>query len=51
MKKRDFKDWQYEQINDEFGYIRHYEKFKSLETWLKADNPKDEAEVIVVRQK
>jgi hypothetical protein len=39
MKKRDFKDWEYEQINDEFGYIRHYEKFEPLETWLKAENP------------
>ncbi len=44
MKKRDFKDWQYEQINDEFGYIRHYENFELLETWLKAENSINEAE-------
>ncbi len=39
MKKRDFKDWQFEQINIEFGYKRHYEGFKLLENWLLAENP------------
>ena len=44
MKKRDFKDWHFEEINDEFGYIRHYEDFEVLEVWLKAENPISEAE-------
>ena len=44
MKKRDFKDWHFEEINDEFGYIRHYEDFEMLEVWLKAENPINEAE-------
>ncbi len=44
MKKRDFKDWEFEQINDEFGYIRHYENFELLGIWIKAENPVDKFE-------
>jgi hypothetical protein len=44
MKKRDFKDWQFEQINIEFGYKRHYRNFDLLENWLKAENPITEVE-------
>ncbi len=39
MKKRDFKDWKFEDINQEFGYVRHYKGFEILENWLKAENP------------
>jgi len=39
MKKRKFEDWEFEQIHDEFGYIRHYEGFARLETWLQTDEP------------
>jgi hypothetical protein len=44
MKKRKFQDWEFEQIHNEFGYTRHYEGFALLETWLKADDPINEAE-------
>ena len=44
MKKKDFKDWKFEEINDEFGYKRHYKNFELLEIWLKAKNPIDEFE-------
>jgi hypothetical protein len=44
MKKKDFKDWKFEEINDEFGYKRHYKNVESLETWLKAENPITEVE-------
>ncbi len=39
MKKRKFEDWEFEQIQIEFGYNRYYEGFTLLETWLKADEP------------
>ena len=39
MKKKDFKDWKFSEINREFGYTRHYEDFETLETWLNAENP------------
>jgi hypothetical protein len=39
MKKKDFKDWEFEQINREFGYKRYYEKTKLLENWLKTEEP------------
>jgi hypothetical protein len=35
MKKRDFKDWKFEELNREFGYKRHYKDFELLEIWLK----------------
>ena len=48
MKKRQFKDWEFSQIHKEFGYKRHYEGFALLETWLKADDPINEAEKIAL---
>lgn len=39
MKKRDFKDWKFEDINQEFGYVRHYKKNELMEKWLNAENP------------
>ena len=44
MKKRKFEDWEFEQIQNEFGYVRHYEGFALLERWLKADEPVTEPE-------
>lgn len=38
MKKQRFEDWEFSQINKEFGYVRHYEGFSILEDWLKAEN-------------
>jgi hypothetical protein len=45
MKKKDFKDWQFEELNREFGYKRHYKNFELLETWLKADEPVNDFEL------
>jgi hypothetical protein len=39
MKKKDFKDWKFEELNREFGYQRYYKNFELLEVWLKATNP------------
>ncbi len=44
MKKKDFKDWKFEELNDEFGYKRYYENFELLEVWLKAENTVNESE-------
>ncbi len=44
MKKRKFEDWEYSQINKEFGYSRYYEGFALLETWQQADAPISESE-------
>jgi len=33
MKKRKFEDWEYSEVNREFGYKRHYKNFTLLETW------------------
>jgi hypothetical protein len=48
MKKKDFKDWKYSEINKEFGYKRIYHNFEILETWLKAENPIGENEKIAL---
>jgi len=45
MKKRKFEDWEYSQINKEFGYKRHYDKFPLLETWLACQEPVTESEL------
>jgi hypothetical protein len=37
MKKQKFQDWQFEQINEEFGLKRYYEGFLMLENWLAND--------------
>jgi len=50
MKKRKFEDWEFEQIEDEFGYQRHYEGFAPLETWLRADEPINEAEKVALME-
>ena len=34
MKKRDFRDWEFEQINIEFGYKRYYENFHSQKNYF-----------------
>ncbi len=44
MKKRKFEEWEYSQINKEFGYKRYYEGFALLETWQQADTPINESE-------
>jgi len=44
MKKRKFEDWEFEQIQNEFGYSRYYEGFALLETWQQADDPINESE-------
>jgi len=44
MKKRKFEDWEFEQIQDEFGYKRHYKNFAMLETWQTCQEPITEAE-------
>jgi len=46
MKKRKFEDWEYSQINKEFGYKRQYEGFALLEAWLKVAAPITEREKI-----
>lgn len=45
MKKKDFKDWKFEELNREFGYKRHYADYKPLEIWLKTDEPVTKSEV------
>ncbi len=44
MKKRKFEDWEYSQINKEFGYKRYYEGFSLLEAWQQTDEPISESE-------
>ncbi len=44
MKKRKFEDWEFEQIQNEFGYKRYYEGFALLESWQQADEPISESE-------
>ncbi len=50
MKKKDFKDWKYSEINREFGYKRIYRNFEILEIWLKAENPITEFETTELRR-
>ncbi|TAD99722.1 MAG: hypothetical protein EAZ97_08095 [Bacteroidetes bacterium] len=37
MKKQAFESWEYSQINEEFGYKRHFKNFPLIEEWLKAE--------------
>jgi len=50
MKKRKFQDWEYGQINKEFGYKRYYEGFALLESWQQADDAISESEKTVLAQ-
>ncbi len=50
MKKRKFEEWEFEQIQNEFGYKRYYEGFSLLETWLKADEPITEREQVELQE-
>ncbi len=44
MKKRKFEEWEYSQVNKEFGYKRHYKNFELLEKWLVCQEPISESE-------
>ncbi len=44
MKKRKFEEWEYSQVNKEFGYKRHYKNFEPLEKWLVCQEPITESE-------
>ncbi len=50
MKKRKFEEWEFEQIQNEFGYKRYYEGFSLLETWLKANEPITEREQVELQE-
>ena len=50
MKKRKFQDWEYSQINKEFGLKRFYEGFEPLNVWLNADVAISKAETEFLRK-
>ncbi len=37
MKKKRFEEWEYSEINKEFGYTRYFEGFNLVEEWLESD--------------
>jgi hypothetical protein len=49
MKKQKFQDWEYSQINKEFGLKRFYRNFPPLDKWLDSEAPisKNEIERLV----
>jgi len=50
MKKRKFEDWEYSEVNREFGYKRHYEDFSLLETWQQANVAIEESEKVILEK-
>ncbi|MCU0446056.1 MAG: hypothetical protein MUE85_14195 [Microscillaceae bacterium] len=45
MKKQRFEDWEYSQINEEFGYTRHFKHFALLDEWLMSTESINETEI------
>jgi hypothetical protein len=50
MKKQKFQDWEYSQINKEFGLKRFYEGFQPLNVWLNAEIAVSENESKVLKK-